>query len=137
VHGVVADVRLDHDPPRRRVGEQQLHHGPDHLAREAVDRLVGRGDEEVHADVAVLDGIGVTHRILRRVVALEQERRPAVVQAEVGVVAGRVGDRAVLPRHALDVGVLHLPEVRLGMRDPTVQQGGVGLGIDGADREHG
>ena len=118
----IGHIRLDDDPLRRRVAEQERHDGIDHGLAEAVNRRgrrVSRRDQKVHATVAGLDRIVLADRIVARVVALDQKRRLVIVQADERLGAVALFHLAVERGDLISGIAVHAPEAGGFPADPV------------------
>jgi len=93
-----------------RVGEQRLHDRDQHCQGESGQRRVSRGGEEVHADVSGPGLVAACELASRRVVALDEEGRFALVQAEIRLVMGARRDPGEFAFDVRELCVLHQPE---------------------------
>lgn len=133
----VPGVRFHHHAFNAWLFEQPLQHGVHHRGR--VPRLGisrRRRHQQVHADVAVLHGIDRGQRRGCWQVFLHQEDGDAVVvDPQQGVVMPRCLDFRVFLHNPVNCGGQHLPERRIRLGHPAVEEGCVGNGVNTAERE--
>lgn len=129
-HGAVALVGLDDHSGGASLVQAPGDHLPHHRGGEPVLRLPGgRGDQQVHAEVAGLRGEQPVRQQLRGVVGLDVDERGPVAGADPALpVLGGV-DAVEVGAHLIGAVRGHAPEAGAVGGEPGVQQLGVGGGV--------
>ncbi|MPM64410.1 hypothetical protein SDC9_111296 [bioreactor metagenome] len=131
----VVNVGFDDDALCVQAIEHEAHDQGEHLAAETVEALGGWADEQVHAKVAGLCRVVLSHLVTRWVVALHQKGGALPVQPHPGIGVGAVAQLLVGPTDIAQAEVLHGPETCVVHVEPLLQQRRVARWIELAQRQ--